>query len=32
MIEYLNEESQNIFNNDIGDTLTIDKNIFGICF
>ena len=25
-IEYLNEESQNIFNNNIGDTLTIDKN------
>lgn len=25
-IEYLNEESQKIFNNDIGDTLTIDKN------
>ena len=25
-IEYLNEESQNIFNNDIGNTLTIDKN------
>ena len=25
-IEYLNEESQNIFNNNIGDTLIIDKN------
>ena len=25
-IEYLNEDSQKIFNDDIGDTLTIDKN------